>query len=344
MILSCFEFLTRAAQSPPLLVASLLTLGVLLVNGWTDAPNAIAGVVATGGLSFRKAVSLAAVFNFLGVLCVTAVNASVAQTIYSLARFSGGQRQTLLALCAAMTAIILWATLAWFFGIPTSESHALAAGISGAAVALEGSFACLNLNSWGKILLGLVLSTLFGAWAGGWSLSLVRRLDWPPALLRLCQVPAAAASAFFHGAQDGQKFLGLFLLAVALAGEGPQLGEGLAIPPWLMLACALAMAAGTALGGRRIIEKVAEEMVTLGPREGLASDLAGCGCLLVATLFGLPVSTTHTRTAALLGVGKASAAGVDRRVAGEIVLAWLFTFPACFLIGWQMARFFLRVF
>ena len=138
MPLSLPEFLCQMTASPALTLTVLLTLAVLLVNGWTDAPNAIAAAVVTGALPFRPAVGLAALCNLLGVLCVTAVNTSVAETIYSIASFGGGPRAALAALCAAMASIVLWAAAAWWFGIPTSESHALVAGLSGAAAALPG--------------------------------------------------------------------------------------------------------------------------------------------------------------------------------------------------------------
>ena len=342
MPLSFFDFLAQAGREPALLITALLTLAVLVVNGWTDAPNAIAGAVVTGALPFRRAVALAAVCNFLGVLCVTSVNASVADTVYSLASFGGGSRAALAALCAAMAAVVLWAALAWCFGIPTSESHALAAGVSGAAVALEGSFSCLRWDSWGKVLLGLLLSALAGFGAGRLAACRLRAVKASDRTLLGAQVPGAALAAFLHGAQDGQKFLGIFLLGTALArGQGGQSSP--LIPLWLMALCAGFMALGTLMGGRRIIDRVGREMVSLGPREGLAADLGSIACLLGATALGLPVSTTHTRTCALLGVGSAGGGRVDRRVAGEVALAWLLTFPGCGAVGYWSARLFLAV-
>ena len=342
MPLSFFDFLAQAGREPALLITALLTLAVLVVNGWTDAPNAIAGAVVTGALPFRRAVALAAVCNFLGVLCVTSVNASVADTIYSLASFGGGSRAALAALCAAMAAVVLWAALAWCFGIPTSESHALAAGVSGAAVALEGSFSCLRWDSWGKVLLGLLLSALAGFGAGRLAARRLRTVKVSDRTLLGTQVPGAALAAFLHGAQDGQKFLGIFLLGTTLArGQGGQSSP--LIPLWLMALCAGFMALGTLMGGRRIIDRVGRDMVSLGPREGLAADLGSIACLLGATALGLPVSTTHTRTCALLGVGSAGGGRVDRRVAGEVALAWLLTFPGCGAVGYWSARLFLAV-
>jgi len=338
--LSFFDFLDQLAGNPALAVTVLLTLAVLLVNGWTDAPNAIAGAVVTGALPFQWAVLLAAVCNFLGVLCVTAVNASVAETVYSIASFGGGPRAALTALCAAMAAIVLWATAAWRLGIPTSESHALVAGISGAAVALEGGLSCIRFDCWAKVLLGLFLSTAAGYWAGGTAQRGLGRVKASPRFFRLAQIPGAAWAAFLHGAQDGQKFLGVFLLGTALA-QGRSDEQTFLIPWWLMALCAGFMALGTLMGGRRIIDRVGRDMVTLGPSEGLAADLGSTSCLLLSTLLGLPVSTTHTRTAALLGVGAAGKGPVNWSVAGEIALAWLLTFPGCAAIGYGMARLFL---
>ena len=133
---SFFAFLQQLGETPALALFTLLTLGVLLVNGWTDAPNAIAGAVVTGALPFRRAVILAAVCNFAGVCCVTAVNASVAETVYSIAAFSGGPRAASIDLSAGMAGVVIWAVVCWRWGIPTSESHALVAGITGAAVTL----------------------------------------------------------------------------------------------------------------------------------------------------------------------------------------------------------------
>lgn len=330
-------FLAQAVENPALALSVLLTLGVLLVNGWTDAPNAIAGAVVTGALSFRRAVLLAAVCNFLGVLCVTSVYPSVAETVYSIASFGGGPEAASLALCAAMGAVVLWAAAAWWWGIPTSESHALVAGISGAAAALEGNLSCIRWQKWGLVLLGLLLSTALGFWAGRWAEGATRGWRWSDRTYRVFQIPGAAGTAFLHGAQDGQKFLGVFLLGAALA-QGRQ-GEGMARAPlWLMVLCAVCMALGTGVGGRRIIDTMGRDMVSLGPREGFAADLAGIACLLLATVLGLPVSTTHTRTAALLGVGSAGRRRADWGVARSIALAWLCTFPGCMGLGWLLAK------
>ncbi len=342
MPLSFGEFLIQLSRSPAQLATVLLTLAVVLVNGWTDAPNAIACAVVTEALPFRWAVALAAVCNFLGVVCAAALHPAVTYTIYATARFSGGPGTALCALCAAMAAVVLWSAAAWLWGIPTSESHALVAGLSGAAAALEGDLSCIRWDSWVKVLLGLALSAGLGLWAGGRAWRLCAPLDWSEKLCKLLQIPGAAAGAFLHGAQDGQKFLGIFLLGCALSA-GRQDEQTFWVPGWLMLLCAAFLALGTGMGGRRIIDTVGRDMVELGPKQGLACDAASALCLLLATALGLPVSTTHTRTCALLGVCRGGGGRWDRKVARSVALAWVLTFPFCFALGFLLSRLFLRL-
>ena len=140
MALSFEEFIINLTKSFPLCIITLLILSVILVNGWTDAPNAIATCVSTRSIRPKRAILMAAVFNFLGVLVMTMFSSTVAETLHSIANFGNNANQALIALCAGLVAIVLWAVLAWFFGIPTSESHALIAGVSGAAIATNSNF------------------------------------------------------------------------------------------------------------------------------------------------------------------------------------------------------------
>ena len=162
MAISFGEFIQLLLSSPAIAVTVALTLGVVLVNGWTDAPNAIATCVSTRSMTPRNAILMAAVFNFLGVFAMTAINAKVAQTMAKMVDFGGNTDDAVVALCAALFAIVVWATAAWYFGIPTSESHALIAGVSGAAIALQGGISGINGAEWIKVLYGLVLSTVLG--------------------------------------------------------------------------------------------------------------------------------------------------------------------------------------
>ena len=345
-----FRFLEQLAHNPMLLVSTALTLGVILVNGWTDAPNAIATCVSTRAIGVRKAILMAAIFNFLGVLVMTAINSSVAFTIYNMVDFGGDSRLALIALCAAMAAIVIWATAAWYFGIPTSESHALIAGISGAAVAIQNSFSGINGAEWVKVIYGIVLSTLAGFGLGFLSSKLTvlcfrnrNRLKADHFFSR-AQVAGGAAMAFMHGAQDGQKFMAIFLLGAAFAG-GQADASTFTVPLWLMVLCSAVMGLGTSIGGYRIIKSVGMDMVKLKPYQGFAADVSATACLLLSSLTGIPVSTTHTKTTAIMGVGAARRiSNVNWSVVRELVLTWVFTFPGCGLLGFGMAKLFLLLF
>ena len=324
--------LFSAPFSLPWLTA-LPVLAAVLVNGWTDAPNAIATVISSGTLSFRRAVLLSAGCNFLGVWLSGAVCPAVLDTLYAIADFGTDPAAALAALTAAMAAIVVWAVFAWCFGIPTSESHALTAAVTGAAAALQGSFAAVRPQAWGRVLFGLVFSLLGGALLG---LLCALLLPHRPGYRRK-QIWGAALLSFFHGAQDGQKFAGILLLWAALAqGSLPQGRPH--VPLGLLLLVALTMALGTLLGGERIIRTLCKEMTCLPPREGFAADLGSGLCLLLATLLGLPVSTTHAKAAALCGAGSLTPAGASWTVAGRMALMWAFTFPVCFVIGAMAAR------
>lgn len=344
------EFWEQMCHSPMLMVSTVLTLGVILVNGWTDAPNAIATCVSTRAISARKAIVMAAVFNFLGVLVMTAVNASVAMTIYNMVDFGGNAHSSLVALCAAMAAIVIWATAAWYFGIPTSESHALIAGISGAAVAIQNSFSGINGAEWMKVIYGILLSTVLG-FAFGFAVSKLTLL-----CTRHCnriranrffsgaQVAGGAAMAFMHGAQDGQKFMAIFLLGAAFSGGHSDISS-FTVPVWLMILCSAVMGLGTSIGGYRIIKSVGMDMVKLKPYQGFSADLAATLCLLFSSLAGIPVSTTHTKTTAIMGVGAVRRmSNVNWKIVKELVLTWVFTFPGCGLLGFIMAKLFLHMF
>lgn len=350
MTISFQDFLAQFFSNPTLAVTVLLTMGVILVNGWTDAPNAIATCVSTRAMSARAAIIMAAVFNFLGVLVMTSVNATVAMTIYNMVDFGGDPHQALVALCAALFAIVTWATAAWYFGIPTSESHALIAGISGAAIALHGGMAGINGGEWVKVLYGLALSTVLGFFMGWVSVRLTelcfRRADRRKVsgFFRGAQIGGGAAMAFMHGAQDGQKFMGVFLLGMFLA-KGQADVTSFVIPMWMMVLCSAVMALGTSIGGYRIIKAVGMDMVKLEKYQGFAADLGAAACLLLSSLTGIPVSTTHTKTTAIMGVGAARRIkSVNWGVVKEMGLTWVLTFPGCGLIGFLMAKLFMMVF
>lgn len=350
MTISFFEFIRQVIENPVLLITVILTLGVILVNGWTDAPNAIATCVSTRAIGPRAAILMAAIFNFLGVFVMTMVNANVAMTIYNMVDFGGNSGDALVALCASLFAIVVWATTAWYFGIPTSESHALIAGISGAAIALQGGFSGINGGEWIKVIYGLVLSTGLGFGMGWVTVKIIEFIfkgfdrRKTSGFFKYSQIGGGAAMAFMHGAQDGQKFMGVFMLGIFLAnGQGGV--ESFVIPVWLMIVCSLVMALGTSIGGYKIIKAVGMDMVKLEQYQGFSADVAAAGCLLISSVTGIPVSTTHTKTTSIMGVGAAKRlSSVNWGVVKEMVWTWVLTFPGCGIIGFLMAKFFIWIF
>ena len=296
----------------------ILVLCVILVNGWTDAPNAIATAVGSGALPYGRGVALAAVCNFAGVALTCLLFPAVAATMENLVRFSSPMA-TRAGLSAALLAVILWGVGAWRFGLPTSESHALLAGLSGSALALGAD---IRPTAWTAVGVGLVLSLPAGVCAGR---LICHRLGRIPHNPMFWQRLAAALTAFLHGAQDGQKFLALLLMAYGVSAARPPLA--------LIVVTAAVMGLGTALGGRRIVEKIGHELAHLTPTQGLAADLATGVVLGVCSLLGLPVSTSHAKVAAICGASPRP----QLRVVAQLGLVWVLTFPACMGLGYGLA-------
>ena len=341
------HFLQQMASNPILLMTVALTLGVIFVNGWTDAPNAIATCISTRCMRVRPAILLSAGFNFLGVLVMTRINSSVASTISNMVDFGGNTNEALIALCAALFSIVVYSVTASWFGIPTSESHSLIAGLTGAAIAINNGLGGVNGAEWFKVLYGLVMSLLLG-FGSGWLIC--KLLTWVCAGLdrrkangffRYAQIFGAAAMSFMHGAQDGQKFIGVLFLGVAFC-NGQSSVSGVVIPVWLMLLCSTVMGLGTSVGGEKIIKSVGMDMVRLEKYQGFAADLSAAFCLLLSSLFGIPVSTTHTKTSAIMGVGAVKRlSAINYGVVKDVMLTWVFTFPGCGLISFAMAKLFM---
>jgi PiT family inorganic phosphate transporter len=338
--------------SPGLLVVLVLVLTSEFVNGWTDAPNSIATVVSTRVMSPRAAVVMAVVFNFLGVLLM---GTAVANTIGGIIKLAPGN-EALAVIGAAQFGIVVWGIVAWRFGLPTSESHALVAGLTGAGLATSSAGSAFGIDavnwaSWIKVLQGLLVSSVLGFGLGYFVAGAVtfvfRNVKRPAAnwFFSKAQIVSAAAMSFSHGTQDGQKFMGVFARAMVFAGIlglGP--GGALLIPVWVMALCSLVMAVGTSIGGYRIIKTMGMDMVKLEKYQGFSAEVAASLCLLVSSAFGIPVSTTHTKTTAIIGVGAwRGARRVKWNIVGEMFLAWFLTFPVCALIGFVVTKLFLLV-
>ena len=345
------EFLGQMTSNPLLFIAVALTLGVILVNGWTDAPNAIATCVVTRCMPPKAAILMAAVFNFLGVFIMTKISNEVAVTITRMVNFGDNPGKTvIIVLCAAMLAIVSWATLAWVFGIPTSESHALIAGLTGGAMALNGMGAVV-WGEWLKVVYGIVISVVLGFGLAWLICKLVTKICYnanrpkTEPFFKGAQIVGAGAMAFMHGAQDGQKFMGIILLCVfTLQGAGAS-ATNFIIPTWLMIVCSLVMGIGTAIGGKKIIKSVGMDMVKLEKYQGFSADIASAISLVFCSIFGLPVSTTHVKTTSIMGVGAVKrVSAINFGVVKEMVMTWILTFPGCGLLAFLVTKVFLLIF
>jgi len=315
----------------PLIPVLLLVLAAEFVNGWTDSPNAIATVVSTRVLSPSQAVFMAAILNIVGALATgTAVAATIGKGIV---------RPEIIGLpvvAAAMLAIVVWSTVCWFYGIPTSESHELIAGLTGAGLAAAGP-SVLLWEGWQKVLIGHGISSLLGF---SLSMTMMAGLYWlfrrtRPSSIRKAfsrlQILSAAFMAFSHGSNDGQKFMGVFALTLMLGGVMTQF----TVPVWVMLLCGTVMGLGTAVGGWRIIRTMGFKLTKLEPVNGFAAETSSGFAILLASFFGIPISTTHCINASIIGVGATRRFSAVRwGVAGNIIVAWIITFPVCGLLGY----------
>ena len=333
-------------MSPVLFVALFLVCASIFVNGWTDAPNAIATVVSTRVLSPRAAVIMATIFNLVGIMCF---GTAVASTIANLVDVGTGSNP-LVAICAAQLSIVIWSVSAWKFGIPTSESHALIAGLMGAGIAYNGVSA-FKWVEFEKVLWGIVISTVVGLVASYFVTKLVgllfRRVKRAKAnrFFSLGQVASAALMATSHGAQDGQKFMGVFVLVLLLAKNQP-IPSTVHIDLWIMFLCSLVMAIGTSIGGYRIIKTMGIDMVKLEKYQGFSAEIVASLCMLITTVkSGIPLSTTNTKGTAMMGAGAARRfSDVNWGIAQEMVMAWVLTFPACLILGYAMTKLFIVIF
>jgi PiT family inorganic phosphate transporter len=315
------------------LITLLLVLAAEFVNGWTDAPNAIATVVSTRVLRPHAAIVMATGLNILGAFSGTAVAQTLGKGIVR------SEVINLETIAAAMVGIVVWSTLAWWRGLPTSESHALVSGLAGAGLATAGPNV-LVWDGWRKVLLGLAFSTFLGFMGALLLATLVFRVFFaarPGTVRRIfgkAQIVSAAFMAYSHGSNDGQKFIGVFALALFLGGLSPTF----TIPGWVIWACALTMGLGTAIGGWRIVRTMGLRLTKLQPVDGFCAETGAALTIEFASRIGIPLSTTHTISMAIIGVGSTRRFSAVRWGVGrEIVTAWVLTFPVCGLIAWSVA-------
>jgi len=315
-----------------------LVLAAEFVNGWTDAPNAIATVVSTHVLSPGHAVILATVLNAVGAFFGVAVASTIGKGIVDPGVIN------LYTVAAAMVGIVCWSTLAWYYGLPTSESHALVAGLTGAGLATAGTEA-LVWSGWQKVFIGLGFSTFLGFGGGLLLMTLIYRLFAkvrPDVIRRVfgkLQIVSAGFMAFSHGSNDGQKFIGTFTLVLLLGGVIPEFH----VSPWVIVLCATTMGLGTAVGGWRIMRTMGLRLTKLQPVHGFAAETSAAATIVLASSLGIPLSTTHTISTTIMGVGATRRFSAVRwGVSRDIVTAWILTFPVCGLIAWGVTKLALR--
>lgn len=326
------------------LAIAILIIGVALVfdfiNGFHDAANSIATVVSTQVLSPRVAVYWAAFFNFVAAFGVEmAVAKTIGKDVISIGALD--PHAALWIVLAGLIGAIVWNLVTWYFGIPSSSSHALVGGLVGAAVAHAGGFDLVQWAGIQKILIFIVIAPLVGLLLGAFlmiALAWVFRGYTPLRIdrwFRIGQLFSAAFYSFGHGANDAQKTMGIiFMVLVAtgyLAGDAAKSGH---IPFWVVLLCHAAMGLGTAMGGWRIVKTMGMKITKLKPVGGFAAETAGGITLMINSYLGIPVSTTHVITGAITGVGFTRGVRAVRwGIARRIVWAWVLTIPASALVA-----------
>lgn len=319
----------------PLLLIVIIIMALVFdfTNGAHDCANAIATVVSTKVLGPRAAVAMAAALNLIGALLGTKVAHTLGAGIVHPEVVSGSQVLVLAGLAGA----IFWNFLTWHFGIPSSSSHALIGGLIGAALAHAGLDALNWLSIIKKVLIPLILSPIAG-FAAGFAFMLVLlflfsrvKRKTATSFFRKSQIFSSGVMALSHGLNDAQKTMGVITLALFIFGRI----ESISVPLWVKLTCALAMAAGTSVGGWKIVKTMGHKIFKLEPMHGFAAETSAALVIAGASLAGAPISTTHTITACIFGVGSTKRLSAVRwGVAGNLIIAWCLTIPAAALVGW----------
>jgi inorganic phosphate transporter, PiT family len=320
-----------------LLILVLVVVAALAfdyINGFHDAANAVATVVSTGVLPLQTAILLAALLNFAGALTGTAVAATIGKGLIE------PSAVTQVVVLAALVGATVWNLVTWYFGIPSSSSHALVGGLVGSAAAHAGGRS-IRFEGLIKVIESLVVSPLVGF---ALAFVLMIAIVWicrgrSPSRLsrtfRRLQVASAGFMALSHGSNDAQKTMGIIAMSLALYSGESQAGAHFHVPLWVMLACAVAMGAGTMAGGVRIIKTMGTKIIELKPVDGFAAETSAAVTILAASHLGMPVSTTHVLSGAIMGVGSSRRVSAVRwGVTVRIMWAWALTIPVSAAVAW----------
>jgi PiT family inorganic phosphate transporter len=324
-----------------LLILVLVVVAALAfdyINGFHDAANAVATVVSTGVLPLRTAILLAALLNFAGALTGTAVAATIGKGLIE----PGAITQVVV--LSALLGATLWNLVTWYFGIPSSSSHALVGGLVGSAFAYAGGRA-IRSEGLIKVIESLVVSPLVG-FALGFSLMIAivwicrgrspSRMSW---VFRRLQIASAGFMALSHGSNDAQKTMGIIAMSLTLYTGATSAGAQFHVPLWVMVACAVAMGAGTMAGGVRIIKTMGTKIIELKPVDGFAAETSAALTIVAASHLGMPVSTTHVISGAIMGVGSSRRVSAVRwGVTVRIMWAWVLTIPVSAAVAWALCQ------
>lgn len=336
-----------------LVIVVLTALAFDYINGFHDTANAVATVISTGVLPARTAILMAAILNFVGALVSTSVADFISKSMVDLRGDTALQlfasldvnpaSGALVVVLAGLIGASVWNLVTWYFGIPSSSSHALLGGIVGSAWFSLGA-EVVKTSGIQKALLMLFLSPLIGFIAAFFVMVIVtwvvRGVRPTPAkrAFRWLQLMSASLMAFSHGSNDAQKSMGVIALALMVSGYIAP-GDKVTVPVWVALACATAMMLGTASGGHRIIRTMGHKIIALQPVHGFAAETTAAAVIQTSTAFGMPLSTTHVISSCIMGVGASKRFSAVRwGVAGNIVIAWVLTIPVCALLAGMLAK------
>jgi PiT family inorganic phosphate transporter len=309
------------------------------INGFHDTANAIATSVSTRVLAPRTAVIMAAILNMVGALSGTAVAHTVGAGIVEAISINQ------VTIISALLSAIIWDLITWYFGLPTSSSHALISSIVGAAIATSGTEVVIRTGVY-KVFLGLILSPAIALVLGYIFMMLLMRIfahtspSMVNSIFSRLQIGSAAYMAFSHGSNDAQKTMGIITMALVSYYKLPNFH----VPFWVIILCAVAMAMGTALGGWRIIKTLGVRLVHLRPIHGFAAEASAATLIEIASRIGLPLSTTHVISSTIMGVGASKRLSAVRwGIGGNIIMAWILTIPSCGLLAWGLCKVAIRL-
>ena len=316
-------------------ITGIIIILLIFTNAITDASNAISTVVGTNVMSFRKAAYLSAVFNLIGIIVMCFINFSVAKNMATIISFENGEFG-IISILSAMISVIIFALVSMLFGIPTSETHGLIAGLTGSCIAF-GKLDNINIEEWIKVVIGLFWSIL-----GTYLFCEILKKSFSEKISRFkkkkiekYQIFSCIGLSFMHGAQDGLKFIGIFI--IYLCGiKNIDINNNLGVLEniWVIILVSSIMSIGVGFGGKNIVENIGKNITNLSNVDAIITDISTVITLFIASVLGIPVSTTHCKTVSVISVGKEN----NKYLVSNIFKAWIYTFPICIILSFLLTK------